>query len=131
MDTKVVTRAFIENEEGAVMLGKRTKGAGAKQWALIGGKPNEGEELSETVVREVKEETGLDFEPLYIGKIIDASFDADSPWHVYLFKGKATGELNLDLDEILEIIYVTKADIDGLDIAFNHKDLLLEFFGES
>lgn len=68
MDTKVVTRAFIENEEGAVMLGKRTKGAGAK--------PNEGEELSETVVREVKEETGL-------------------------------------------------------DIAFNHKDLLLEFFGES
>lgn len=41
---------------------------------------------------------------------------------------KGKGEIVLDFNEILEVRYVKKADLNDIDLAFNHRELLEEFF---
>jgi ADP-ribose pyrophosphatase YjhB (NUDIX family) len=51
--------AIVPNEDGAVLLVHRTDN---DRWALPGGAMDVGEYMADTVVREVKEETGIDVE---------------------------------------------------------------------
>ena len=45
--------------DGAVLMGRRQGAHGAGTWAFPGGKPDPGEDPSDTVRRELREETGL------------------------------------------------------------------------
>lgn len=134
----IVTRAIILDATDRVLLGLRAPNQwGANQWALIGGKPNLGEikdsenptsdELKTTIIREVKEELGLDFQPEFVKEILDKT-DTNKPWTVFIYKGLAFGEPILDINEITEIKYFNKNELEGLDLAFNHRDLLNDFF---
>jgi ADP-ribose pyrophosphatase YjhB (NUDIX family) len=53
--------AVITDEEGRVLLGKRTDNT---LWTIPGGTMKPGETIAETAIREVKEETGVDVEVL-------------------------------------------------------------------
>ena len=75
MQPKEVSRAIIYDDDGRVLLAKRARGAGEGQWALIGGKPENGEKPIETVVREVLEETGLTFSPTPLRVEVDDTHD--------------------------------------------------------
>ncbi|MGI9058279.1 MAG: NUDIX domain-containing protein [Ktedonobacteraceae bacterium] len=55
--------AVVMNNEGKILLHRRSD---SNTWSLPGGTMEIGESISETVKREVKEETGLDIEPEYI-----------------------------------------------------------------
>jgi ADP-ribose pyrophosphatase YjhB (NUDIX family) len=55
--------AIIVNDEGKMLLHRRSDN---DRWALPGGTMEIGESISETITREVKEETGLNVEPEYI-----------------------------------------------------------------
>ncbi len=55
--------AIIKNNEGKILLHRRSDN---DAWALPGGAMEIGESITETLQREVKEETGLDVEPEYI-----------------------------------------------------------------
>lgn len=125
---KQVSRAIITNEEGKVMLGQRSQGLGEGLYALIGGKPDQGESAKEAIVREVKEETGLTFLPTYYLEEVDRDSDSEDPWKVTYFTGTVTGDVKLEPSEIREIIYVSEHDLDLIPIAFNHKEKLKEFF---
>jgi ADP-ribose pyrophosphatase YjhB (NUDIX family) len=48
---KEVSRAIIMDEEGKVLLGKRGRGIGEGLYALIRGKPDQGESAEEAIVR--------------------------------------------------------------------------------
>jgi 8-oxo-dGTP pyrophosphatase MutT (NUDIX family) len=52
--------AVVVNDDGAILLQRR---ADNELWALPGGTMDVGETLRQTIVREVREETGLDIEP--------------------------------------------------------------------
>ena len=54
-----VASAVVTDEQGRVLLGKRTDNT---LWTIPGGTMKPGETIVETVVREVKEETGIDVE---------------------------------------------------------------------
>jgi 8-oxo-dGTP pyrophosphatase MutT (NUDIX family) len=122
-----VTRAIILDENGKVLLGKRGRGTAEGMWALVGGKPDNGETPVETVIREVKEELGLDFEPQPYLEEVDEQSDPINPWKVYIFTGKAHGSLNPN-EEIVEVVYAGREDLDKLDIAFDHRTRLIEYF---
>jgi ADP-ribose pyrophosphatase YjhB (NUDIX family) len=73
--------AVIVNDEGKFLLQQRSDNS---LWALPGGALEIGESISETIVREVKEETGLDVVPEYLVGVYS------SPKHVIAFP---TGEV--------------------------------------
>lgn len=124
----VVTRAIILNKEGKVLLGKRARSDSSGKWALIGGKPNEGESNRGAIIREVKEELGLLFKPTWWIEETDKISVPGEIWTVVYFYGKTDGSLKLKLDEVAEIIFVNRNDLENLDIAYDHKDLLINFF---
>jgi len=95
MTYKDVTRAIIYDTKGRILLAKRAGGRGAGQWALIGGKPEGSETPTETIIREVAEETSLVFEPRLFKEEIDTA-DPEQHWKVSYFAGPATGDIDLD-----------------------------------
>ena len=125
---KIATRAIIV-VEGKVLLGKKARGVGEGKYALAGGKPDGGETPEQTIVREVKEETGLTFkDPILWKEIVDEESVPGETWHTFYFLGETEGVLNLKKDEILEVIYVGRRDLSSVDIAFNHREILTQFF---
>lgn len=56
---RTATAAVVFNSEGRLLLHQRTDNG---KWALPGGTMETGERADETIVREVKEETGYDVE---------------------------------------------------------------------
>ncbi len=131
MKNKVVTRAIILVND-KILLGKRARGRGVNQYALVGGKPEEGESVENAIVREVNEELGILFNDVKLWK---KELDKDSVpgelWDVYYFYGKGDGGLNLKKDEILDTILVSKENLPDIDLAFDHRKILEEFFNDA
>lgn len=129
MREREVARAILVNPEGKAFLARRARGFGANQWALIGGKPEGQETMEETIIREVLEETGLQFQPVFFrDDPAEHSEVDDQLWHVCYFYGMVDQEPVLAPDENSEGIFVAVEDLGDLDIAFNHDRILLEFF---
>jgi ADP-ribose pyrophosphatase YjhB (NUDIX family) len=125
---KVVTRAIIL-VNGKVLLGKRARGRGANQFALVGGKPEGNETPEEAITREVNEELGILFKNIKPWKEeIDKKSVPGESWNVYYFYGEGEGGLNLKKDEISDVAFVDMKNISKFDIAFDHRDILSEFF---
>lgn len=128
---RIATRALIV-VDGKVLLGKRVRGHGVDQFALVGGKPDEGETLEQTIIREVEEEIGLKFRnPILWKEIPDSKSVLGEIWHIYFFTGEIEGHLVLKKDEISEVIYIGRDDLPNVDIAFNHREVLTQFFNRS
>lgn len=128
---KEVCRAIITNSQGNVLLGKRARGRAANMYALIGGKPDSGESILEAVIREVKEEIGLDFNPTPYLEEIDTESVPGETWLVTYFVGDSKGELQLKTDEVVDVIYVSEQDLENTPVAFDHKEILKEYFESS
>ena len=69
--------AFIADGEGRVLLGRR---ADSGEWGLPGGSVEIGETVTEAIVREVREETGLEVEA---GRLIGVY--SDPKWQAVLY----------------------------------------------
>jgi len=62
--------------DGMILLGKRRNEPGKGKWSIPGGAVELGESVEQTVIREVKEETGLDVEkPEHIDVVDNVDFD--------------------------------------------------------
>lgn len=127
---KIATRAIIVIDN-KVLLGKQGRGIGEGQFALVGGKPDSDETPEQAVVREVLEETGLKLKNpvLWLEESNDKTVPGQT-WHTYYFLGEVEGKLNLKKDEVPEVIYLGRDDLANADIAFNHKEVLTQFFSE-
>jgi 8-oxo-dGTP diphosphatase len=55
--------ALVEDDEGRILLGRRAGEPRAGFWDVLGGFMEEGEQPFETLVRELREETGLEVAP--------------------------------------------------------------------
>lgn len=114
---KAGVAAIILNEENQVLLQRR---ADIGLWGIPSGHIEIGETVSETVVREVKEETNLD---IRIRKIIGVYSDPDSQVFDYpngksihfittCFLTEITGgELKCNSDESLEIKFFSQENL--------------------
>ena len=127
---KEVTRVIIVNYEKKVLLGKRARGCGKGQWALVGGKPEGCESMKECAIREVMEELGIKVEPRLIKELVDEK-SVDEPWKILLYEAYFNGELSdvkIEVEEIEEVGFFSKSDFEDINIAYNHKELLEEYF---
>ena len=97
--------------------------AGTNGLVFPGGHVEEGESLLESVVREMKEETGLTIENPKICGFKDWIQEDGTRYIVLLYKtDKFTGELKSS-DEG-RVFWIDRADIDRVNLIWNMKELL-------
>lgn len=117
---KPATSAIITNERGEILLHHRTDN---NSWGLPGGTMDPGESIAACLIREVKEETGFDIEPVdLIGLYSD-------PRHVVTYSDGEVrqqfsicfhcivrgGEIRVS-EESFEVGFFSLKDIDKLDM---------------
>jgi len=123
--------AIIKNDEDKILLTRRNVEPFKGQWCLPGGHIDENEKAFDAITREVKEETGLEFEPEFI-----AYFDEIVPerdWHavVLVFAGKGTGELAAQEREVTDIGWFSMEEARSFSLAFVHNHILDEYTAKS
>ena len=110
----------VTNDAGELLLQKRTDNG---LWALPGGAMDIGESIAETVVREVKEETGLDVEPTGIvgiytnpRHVIEYSNGEVRQQFSVCFKARIRGGALTISDESTDLRFMAPEDLDQVDI---------------
>jgi ADP-ribose pyrophosphatase YjhB (NUDIX family) len=119
--------ACIINNKGQILLQKRSKEG--EIWGLPGGAVEIGESIEEAMVREVKEETGLNVRADYLIGVYSKYFctyaNGDKAQTICnLFKCTILdGDLSIDEKETFDLCFF---DIDNIPELFNqqHKDMI-------
>lgn len=123
--------ACITNEKGEVLLQKRSDTHNI--WGLPGGAVELGESIEEVVIREVKEETGLDIKVEYFIGVYSKYFtkypNGDEAQTIcYLFKGTVLGgSFFIDNKETFDLRFFCKDNIPPLFVQ-QHMDMLNDYF---
>lgn len=78
---RTIVSAVIESRDGCVLLCKKpeTKSIYAGQWVIPGGGVEEGEDYRAALIREMREEVGLDVSP-YDHRLVDESGDSQEKY---------------------------------------------------
>ncbi|QXE03043.1 NUDIX hydrolase [Terribacillus sp. DMT04] len=122
----------IENEYGEILLQKRKD---KEKWGFPGGAMDIGESVEETVIREVKEETGLDVKVDKLIGIYTKYFDEypsgdKAQTVVFFFKLQAIdGSLNIEDDETLDLRFFSPDKIPPL-VNKQHEDALKDYLSK-
>jgi ADP-ribose pyrophosphatase YjhB (NUDIX family) len=112
--------AIVADDQGRILLQRRSDNA---RWALPGGVMDIGESIGQAIVREVREETGLEVEPENIVGIYS------DPGHVFAYDDGEVrqqfsvcfacrivgGELQIG-EESSDVAFFSPEEIEGLDM---------------
>ena len=105
---KIGTLCYITKKNKTLMMHrvKKKNDMHKNKWNGLGGKVIPGETPEECIIREVKEESGLELiEPIFKGIITFPKFDGLEDWMVFVFvAGKFTGNLMQSSEGILKWI---------------------------
>jgi 8-oxo-dGTP diphosphatase len=112
---RVGSAALIENSEGKFLIGKRNifpKG----MWVFPGGGVNYGETSEQAVIREIKEETGLDIKPLELIKVEEMIVPENEVHRIiFFYKAKVIGGKEKPSTDIEELKWLTPEEIVRLE----------------
>jgi mutator protein MutT len=104
-----------------ILLTVRGKPPSEGMWGLPGGAVEVGETVEEALVREVREETGLDVRPLKLVAVLDSVTKDDDDrvkYHYVLFEYLCeylSGEVHADSDAV-DTRWVPLADLDSVQV---------------
>jgi 8-oxo-dGTP diphosphatase len=93
-------------------------------WCLPGGHIDRFEPARTAVIREVKEETGLDFDAVFFGYFDEIIPGLDIHAVVMAFYGVGAGSLSASPYEVTEAEWFSLDDARALPLAFTHNDIL-------
>jgi len=88
-------------------------------WACPGGRAEPGETPNQCVIREIKEETGLDFEPL---ELLMTGIWQDRK--LYRFIGPWSGEVKVQPEEIDDWNWFSFEEAKRLKLAFDYNEVI-------
>ena len=128
--TGKTSTAIIPYDENKILLIKRNTKPFKGYWALPGGRMDLGETIEQTIVREVKEETGLDVAIMHkIGEYVEKGVKDEVEYEYYptcfLVKPVA-GELKKQDSEILEIKLFSLNELPA-PLAFEHDQMIRDY----
>lgn len=108
-----VTGILIEDNK--ILLVKQ-KVSDKRNWSLPGGKLEQGETIEQGILREIKEETGLDVEVLRLLYLCDVSASGNTLLHITFLLKKVAGDIELPSNEfesnpIYDVEFVPVAEL--------------------
>ena len=107
--------AIVEDGKGNVLIGKRVS-LGKVMWVFPGGGIEFGERSRETVVREVKEETGLEINPeKFLGVVEMILPEMKLHRLVFYYMAKMTGGAENPGGDISELRWCRPEDIEKME----------------
>lgn len=120
-----VTGILIENEK--ILLVKQ-KVNDKRNWSLPGGKLEQGETIEQGIIREMKEETGLDVEIIRLLYLCDVSASNNTLLHISFLLKRVAGNIELPTNEfesnpIYDVEFIPISDL--LDYGFSERFLKL------
>ncbi len=122
--------AIIPYPDGKILLIKRNTKPFVGYWALPGGRMDPGESIEQTIVREVKEETGLESTIIsVVGEYIEKGIKDDVEYEYYptCFVVKPIGgELKKQDSEIQEMQLFSLNELPS-PLAFEHDRMILDY----
>ncbi|MBW3003113.1 NUDIX domain-containing protein [Candidatus Woesearchaeota archaeon] len=121
---KTVTAIIVKDDK--ILLERRTEEPFKGKWVMPGGHVEKNEDVEKAVIREVKEETGLDFYDINFVKQYPEMFP-EYKWEAitYVFAGNVKGELKANVEsDMLRFVQLSK--VEELDMGFEHKRIIKE-----
>lgn len=113
-----------DNDGEKILLTKRIPPPFEHFWCLPGGHIEPKETAIDAVVREVREETGIDFDPHFL-TYNDEIFDEHEFYaEVLAFAGPGRGKIKPQDEEVCECRWFLLSDALKQPLAFNHKDII-------
>ena len=132
--TGKTSTAIIPYPGNKILLIKRNTKPFKDYWALPGGRMDPGEKIEQTVVREVKEETGLDVAIVsVVGDYVEKGVKDDIEYEYYptcFIVKPVGGELRKQDSEIQEIKLFSINDLPK-PLAFVHEEMIKDYVGNS
>jgi mutator protein MutT len=121
---------FIEDKE-YVLLTKRRVDPFVNKWCLPGGHIEENELARDAVIREVREETGLDYIPVFYNYFDEIIPDKNIQAVVLIFTGVSSGTLIKNNDEVSDARWVLLNEAVNYDFGFHHREILKHYQGNN
>jgi 8-oxo-dGTP diphosphatase len=117
-----------ESERSTILLTRRNVNPFKDYWCLPGGHIDDYEPVEQAVIREVKEETNLDFAP----KTFVGWFEEIFPEHNFhavalVFAGTGSGVLQQQPDEVSDMAWLTLDEALAMPLAFTHNLVLQQY----
>jgi ADP-ribose pyrophosphatase YjhB (NUDIX family) len=116
----VAVTAFVLDDQGRVLLIRRTDN---ELWALPGGGQDFGEYISQTAVRETREEAGIDIEVIGVvgiytnpNHVVEYSDGEVRQQFSICFRGRYLDGEPTTSDESSDVRWVAQSELDGLPI---------------
>lgn len=133
MEVEKFVGIILVNHKGEILLQLRPDISAipyAGYWTLPGGKVEQDEEVEDTIVREVEEETGYKLRNFKLFRKIQAR-EKNKQIERYVYKGTMEAKAEeLKLGEGVKLQYFSRKEIDKLNVAFDLKPILKEFYNE-
>lgn len=130
--TGKTSTAIIPFPDNQILLIKRNTRPFVGYWALPGGRMDPGETIEQTIVREVKEETGLDVTIIRkIGEYIEKGIKDDVEYEYYptcFVVAPISGEIKKQESEIREI-RLFSLNVLPKPLAFEHEKMIKDYLG--
>ena len=118
------TVAGIIEKNRKILLVKRGTEPFKGFWCIPGGHIDFGERAEDTVIREVKEETGLDFKPEFFSYFDEIVESVGKHYIPLIFTGQVSGKEKIDNREIVDIGWFSYEEANKMKLAFRHNEIL-------
>jgi 8-oxo-dGTP pyrophosphatase MutT (NUDIX family) len=114
-----VASCFIEHEGKILLLHRQDDNPQGNTWGVPAGKRESGEEIVETIIREMREEIGYEAAAdslTYFGSYFVRYPEYDFVYHIFHHAPKELPEIDLDLSEHKAYIWTTPEDALKMDL---------------